>query len=243
MLNLFYKIWFLSFAVLILAIFALHPSQKASAQTSQQEQSDTPEEQTSPQVFPPNFEIPKKLQTELPQEAPVATRKSGKLPNWLKAFAVITKYIFYGFLILCVSFLVYMLVREIIRIRRNRAPQGEKEEAPPIPVYQPDAETARIVLDDADKLASEGRFTEAVHTLLFRSIQDIEDKRPHHVNTSLTSREISKLPILSRKARDGFSMISTLVESSFFGGNTLTANDYSLSKSAYKTFAFEKIET
>lgn len=238
-----HTIRFLSFLSITLTLSLVFNPLNTSAQTpatSQQEQTepDTP----APEKPTKDFVIPDNLQTDFPQKPPIAIPEDRKKSGWGVTFAGIIKYVFYGILCLILTFLAYMLIREIMRIKRNHAPKDAEGEAPPIPVYQPDAETARIVLEDSDTLAAQGRYAEAVHTLLFRSIQDIEDKRPHHVNTSLTSREISNLPILSQKARAGFSMISLLVESSFFGNRDLSEDDYNASKSAYKSFAFEKIE-
>ncbi|PHR55310.1 MAG: hypothetical protein COA43_15555 [Robiginitomaculum sp.] len=191
-----------------------------------------------------NLSLPKDLQTELPQEDAKKKKEKSNAPEWLmtliKFLSSILVYIFYGVIAIAVCGLLYFILREIIRAHRNKRPSKKGEAKLDIPLYQPDAKTARIVLDDADRLAKEGRYAEAVHTLLFRSIQDIEDKRPHHVKKSLTSREISELPILSQKAKHGFSMIGQLVETSFFGGTVLTLNDYENSKTAYKDFAFEK---
>ena len=195
-------------------------------------------------AIPVSLELPKDLQTELGQEKAVVIKpkdKSNWNVEWLVILANIAKYIFYGIILCAVAFILYAILKEIIRIHNNKPPEEKPDEAPTIPLYQPDAKTARIVLGDAEELAKQGRFTEAVHTLLFRSIQDITDKRPRHVGPSLTSREISELPILSQKARAGFSMITSLVEASFFGGNALGADDYAASKTAYKNFAYEKI--
>lgn len=248
MFNLRHTIRLLSFSSIALAFSLAVLPINTSAQTpetSKQEQTDTntpaSETTTKEQATEP-FVIPDNLQTDFPQKPPIVIPEDRKTSEWGIIFAGIVKYVFYGILCLILAFVAYMLIREIIRIKRNHAPKDAEDEAPPIPVYQPDAETARIVLEDSDTLAAQGRYAEAVHTLLFRSIQDIEDKRPHHVNTSLTSREISNLPILSQKARAGFSMISQLVEGSFFGKSDLNEDDYNASKSAYKSFAFEKID-
>ena len=193
---------------------------------------------------PITLELPKDLQTELGQEKAVVIKPKDK-PNWnikwLLWVANLAKYIFFGIILCAAAYILYAILKEIIRIHNNKPPEEKPDIAPAIPLYQPDAKTARIVLGDAEELAKQGRFTEAVHTLLFRSIQDITDKRPRHVGPSLTSREISGLPILSQKARAGFSMITGLVEASFFGGNALGADDYAASKTAYKNFAYEKI--
>lgn len=190
------------------------------------------------------FEMPPEYQTELPQDKArlVPKPKPRKNPLFDLGFlGPIFQLIFYGLLVLVVAYILYLILNTIIATRRGSVKAAKVEEMPDIPVYQPDAETARVLIDDADNLAAQGKFAEAVHILLFRSIQDIEDKRPHHVKRSLTSREIANLPILSPKARDVFSQIGKFVEKSFFGGGLLSMEDYEISKAAYKAFAFENI--
>ncbi len=190
------------------------------------------------------FEMPQGYQTELPQDKARQAPKPKKLRDpWfnLGFLGPIFQILFYGILGLAVVYILYLILSAVVIAKRSHVKADKAEDIPDIPVYQPDAETARILLDDADALAAQGKFAEAVHILLFRSIQDIEDKRPHHVKRSLTSREIAGLSILTPKARDVFSQIGKLVENSFFGGRPLGAEDYALSKAAYKAFAYENV--
>jgi len=188
------------------------------------------------------FDMPDELQSELPQDKARAKPKPPR-DSWLNLgfLGPIFQILFYGILAVAVLYILYLILSAIVLARRSYAPKDDEEELPETPTYRPDEETARVLLNDADKLAAQGKFAEAVHAILFRSIQDIEDKRPHHVKRSLTSREIASLSVLSPVARAGFSTIGSLVERSFFGGRPLGAGDYEISKSAYKDFAFEKI--
>ena len=190
------------------------------------------------------FEMPEEFQTDLPQDkARVAPKpKPKKAPLFSLGFlGPIFQLIFYGLLAFAVAYIVYLIVNTIIATRRGYVKADKSEDVPDIPVYQPDAKTAKVLLDDADSLAAQGKFAEAVHILLYRSIQDIEKSRPHHVKRSLTSREIAGLSILTPKAKDVFSQIGKLVENSFFGGGTLGLADYEASKEAYKAFAYENV--
>lgn len=192
-----------------------------------------------------SFEMPPEYQTELPQDkAKLAPKKPKERKDpWfsLGFLGPLFQLLFYGILALAVAYILYLILNAVVIAKRSHVKADKAEDIPDIPVYQPNAETARVLMDDADGLAAKGNYAEAVHILLFRSIQDIEDKRPHHVKRSLTSREIASLSILSPKARDVFSQIGRLVENSFFGGKPLGAEDYELSKAAYKAFAFENV--
>ena len=59
--------------------------------------------------------------------------------------------------------------------------------------FRPTEAKAKALLEEADRLAAQGRFDEAAHTLLYRSIEDIEDRLPRSIRKAQTSREIAGL--------------------------------------------------
>lgn len=127
---------------------------------------------------------------------------------------------------------VYLIGRAIYETRFAK-PSKEAESEPDIALYQPAKAQARILLDEVDKLAAEGRFGEAVHTLLFRSIQDIDRNRPNVVRRSLTSREIGKLSVLTVGARTAFSTIAGVSELAHFGGVAVNKSGFETARAAY----------
>jgi hypothetical protein len=119
------------------------------------------------------------------------------------------------------------------RLRRRRSavpaePGGEEEEP-----WSPEAAPARSWLREADALAAEGRFAEAVHHLLFRSVEDIGRRRPRLVRPALTSRELAAAEVLPPAAQSLFSRIAGLVERSLFGGRPVEAGDWTAARAAY----------
>lgn len=151
----------------------------------------------------------------------------------------IMKLIFWAFLIFVVGTILWFILKEAIRIQRGHVPKIKKSKDAPLPAYTPDASVANALLMDVDTLAAQGRFEEAVHTLLLRSIDDIKSANPRSVPRDLTSREISTLQILSELARNAFNIIGQRVERSYFGGRSLTKEDFDISREAYTEFAFE----
>ena len=103
---------------------------------------------------------------------------------------------------------------------------------------RPAAGEARALLEEADRLAGEGRFAEAVHLLLFRSIEDLRARRTGGVPLSLTAREIQSLEDLSQRTRQALSPIIRLVERSFFGGRPVDAEGWQAARASYQDFAF-----
>jgi len=108
------------------------------------------------------------------------------------------------------------------------------------PEWAPEEASARSWLEEADALAREGRFAEAIHHLLFRSIEDIRKRRPAVVRPSLTSRELASSEGIPRRARDLFSAIAGLVERSLFAGREVGARDWDAARGAYSDFALSQ---
>ena len=103
--------------------------------------------------------------------------------------------------------------------------------------WTPEELASRSWLEEADALAHEGRFAEAIHHLLFRSIEDIARKRPALVRPALTSRELAAAETIPGRARDLFAGIARIVERSLFGGRPVAETDWLQAREAYSGFA------
>jgi len=116
--------------------------------------------------------------------------------------------------------------------RARTAAQDSEDEQ-----WQPDAAPVRAWLEEADVLAGEGRFAEAAHHLLIRSVEDIGRRRPGLVQPAITSRDLARAPTVPPRARQLFSGIAAVVERSLFGGRAVGADDWAECRSAYADFA------
>jgi hypothetical protein len=99
---------------------------------------------------------------------------------------------------------------------------------------------ARALLAEADALAGAGRYSEAAHLLLFKSIEEIQRRRPKVVRPALTSRDIAGAPQLPPGPRTAFQRIAMSVERSLFGGRALSAGDWQGCRAAYEEFALAR---
>lgn len=167
-------------------------------------------------------------------------------PKWLQAFGdflqalgPVFQFIFWAALALVGAGILYFLFGEAIRLRfGGRAKPKNRPQDDILPDLRPDAAAARSLLDEADALARQGRFAEAVHLLLFRSIEDIQARLEGGVPVSLTAREISSLGRLPDRAKRALGPIIQVVERSFFGGRPVDAEGWREARSSYETFAF-----
>ena len=166
-----------------------------------------------------------------------------QLPDWLLAFfrflgrlQPLFEILFWTAIAILVGLVLYFVVREVLRHYRRASPNGAAPDV--IPDWRPAPARARALLSDADRLAAEGRFAEAVHLLLFRSIEDLDTKRPNAVKPAFTSRDILDLRALPGAAREALSRLVATVEWSFFGGRPVDAGDFSACRRAYEEFAF-----
>jgi hypothetical protein len=167
-------------------------------------------------------------------------------PNWLepllellRLIAPFLSYIFWAGVAVVAAMIIYAIVSELLR----RLPQTRAEEKPeaeiPVAEFHPAATRARALLEEADRLAREGRYGEAVRVLLHRSIDDMDEAYPATIMPSMTSREVAMLAYLSEQGRATFVKIAKAVERSFFAGRSLTADEYADCRRAYETFALQ----
>ncbi|MBX9461258.1 MAG: DUF4129 domain-containing protein [Brevundimonas sp.] len=165
------------------------------------------------------------------------------LPDWLAAVFTFLGELAPAFLVIfwigvaaIVLLILWFIGREILGVRlpdrhKPSAPSGEGD-------WRPAAGVALALLSDADALAEQGHYDEAVHLILLRSIGDIDGRLPNTVRPALTARDIAGLQRLPATARPAFARIARVVEASLFGGRAVDRADFTECRQAYEAFAF-----
>lgn len=161
----------------------------------------------------------------------------GWLDDFLDAIAPLFTWIFWGAVVLAGAALIWFLGREAWAARFSREKKAGDDTQTQVTDFRPEPARAKALLEEADRLAALGRYDEAAHTLLYRSIEDIEERAPQSIRKAQTAREISRLPVLPEAVRAAFAPIIGAVERSWFGGRKLDADSYSLCRKAYADFA------
>lgn len=164
-----------------------------------------------------------------------------KPPGWLQplleflaSLGPVLQYVFWGGLAVGAALIIYFIAREFVPdswVRKARVVRGVTD-------WRPEEGKARALLEDADALAAAGRFEEAIHLLLFRSIDDLVSRRPGAVRPALTSRDIAGLEVLPGEARAAFARLAQAVERTFFGGRPAGADEFGQARQDYESFAF-----
>jgi hypothetical protein len=177
------------------------------------------------------------LQTSLPPPKPVP-----QTPEWLRNFfealgdffvwsGPVLKYVLWAAALLILLVIAYHLFpgfAQWVNGLRRRAPEEADVEYGAV-----EASAARARLADADALAREGRYAEAVHLLLYRSVDDIAARRPGLVAPAITSRDLAASRDLPGVARGAFSQIARAVEVSLFGGRPVDSQAWEECRAAY----------
>ncbi|MEO7171140.1 MAG: DUF4129 domain-containing protein [Pseudomonadota bacterium] len=170
-------------------------------------------------------------------------RPVGRFLQWISSFMPDAPYarIFLWTVIAVAAAALLWMAYQRIRHGEWRLPHRRRRTSTsvdmPEEAWAPEAAPARAWLNEADALAAQGRYAEAVHHLLFRSIEDIARRRPRLVRPALTSRELAATDAIPPSARDLFAGIARLVEKSLFGGRPVAPEDWETARSAYSDFA------
>jgi len=135
---------------------------------------------------------------------------------------------------LLVLYLAWHLLRPLLERWRQSTPPAEPE-------WAPGHAKAIALLEDADRLAAEGRYGEAAHLLLRRSVHHIAEARPDWLLPASTAREIAAFPMLPERARRAFGVITERVERSLFALRALELADWQAAREAYADFALQNI--
>lgn len=183
------------------------------------------------------------------QFAPVPPVKPPETPGWLKTLGEwlesvleplgealgLSWPVVEAILLALAALLALLLVWRLLVpwLARRRRPAAAD------PGWVPDQALATALLEDADRLAGEGRFAEAVHLLLRRSVSHIAESRPDWLQPASTAREIATLAALPERARQAFAAIATRVERSRFALRDLDADDWQTARAAYADFALQ----
>lgn len=155
-------------------------------------------------------------------------------PGGAGALGVVLTWLVWGAIAVGAVLLILLVVREIMRHKRDRtvkdeAAIAEEEAAAP-------AAALDRPLDDADRLAREGRFAEAIHVLLLRTFEELARAAEVRIAPSLTSREVLARIPLRPGAREALAELASVVELTWFGDDVPGQADWLRCRGRFDAF-------
>ncbi|ESQ87404.1 hypothetical protein ABAC460_18940 [Asticcacaulis sp. AC460] len=152
----------------------------------------------------------------------------------LQPLAPIMPYLFYALGIALILLLLSPVARMFITSRWERLFSRDSLKADA--AWRPTKQAVVALLQDIDALAAQGKYDEAVHLLLVRSVADINNFRPDLVRKHYSSRDICSHPLLPEGARPAFRKIVAWVERSYFAGIPVGKEGFDACRQAYVEF-------
>jgi len=171
-------------------------------------------------------------QIELPEDPvskPIDPSSSGsrfRIPEGLASF------ILWGAVIAAVLVILWTMRDNILQLFRRpvalEAQSQPQASLPPISVER--LQGAQL---EADELASQGRFVEAMHVLLLRGLAELRRSFRLRFADSLTSRELLGLLPLPATTLGALTDIVERVELAYFGERAVVASDYQACRESF----------
>ncbi len=180
------------------------------------------------------------LQTTMPDREAMPERSDPPtVPKWVaKTIGIIV----IAGVIIGVLIILYLLVRSLMdrRLRGGGLTvKTEKEQttAPVAPVKVKALDEMPLpALADAEKLAKEGFYTDAIHILLLLAIDDIRKRSQEILHPSLTGREIFGKVKLNTDVAAVVKYILQTSERAYFGQKKADEGDYRTCRDRYQQF-------
>jgi hypothetical protein len=183
-------------------------------------------------------ELPEPEKLDDPHEALERLEREGFLPPPPpEGLGAIMRVIFWVFVIACGCFLVFAIVHFIAQRGRHpdaqQALAGSTDRA--VRVGEDAPSLSRQAHDDAEHLAAEGRFAEAIHVLLLRTLTEL-GRKEGRFSVDLTSREILAKVRVREDPRQALKVLVGSVEKSLFAQRPVDRMDYDRAVDCYERF-------
>ncbi len=171
-------------------------------------------------------------QTEKPEaEAPPKTEPL-RIPPWLLWSAGVV-------VAALIAYFLFNLARELLgsRLGLKRRRKEQAAETARVETVPPAArEAEHRTLAEADALAAEGRFSEAIHLLLLVAMERLRRELGPRVAPAMTGREILRLSPIPETASAPLTRMVALSEIKHFGGRSASEPDYRICREDFLRF-------
>jgi Domain of unknown function (DUF4129) len=176
-------------------------------------------------------------QTERPEPEELPDFDLPQIPEWL------VKLVVWAMIAIAIGLVVFFLgglAWDLLRGRSGFKRKHRQKVEGPTFVETPLA-TRRTAeertLAEADKLAAEGRFSEAIHLLLLVALERLRRELGPRIAPAMTSREVLRLAPIPGEAAAPLTRMVALSEINHFGGRRAAAQDYGACRSDFLQFS------
>jgi hypothetical protein len=170
------------------------------------------------------------LQTQLPLAAPEERELQIALPKLWHLNGDLAQIILYAALAVGIGFALYSLRDQLPAFGSRR-----------LTVQRPDAVAQAAAVErmvetqmEADELAGQGNYAEAMHALLLRGLSEMRRRLQVSFADSLTSREVLRVLDLPQTGKTSLADIIRRVEFVYFGLRPAGSEDYAACRSSYE---------
>lgn len=139
----------------------------------------------------------------------------------------------YTLMAIVIGLFIFWIARDLLGFEPDHSDASSEDE----PEQERDRGVVERPLGDAETLARQGNYADAVHTLLLRTLMELAHRRGQPLPSSLTSREILARVGLPAAAQVALSEIVDVVEISHFGNLEIGQSDYHRCLESYKRFS------
>jgi hypothetical protein len=169
------------------------------------------------------------IQADLPKDVEIKEDWTFKFPD----FDAVT-WILWCSILLGVVFVLYPLGDQLFRGRWRRPEDWDGQ------IGQAGSAAQRSTLEfasaNAEELAQQGRYREAIHLLLLHALNEMRRRLKAQFADSLTSREILRGANLAPAGGAALQDMIGRVEKSYFGEYPAAAEDYTACRASFDTF-------
>lgn len=180
-----------------------------------------------------------RYQTERPEPEEKLDIEPLRIPPWL------AEILFWGLLAVVAAFVLFFLAglafdllrnRDVFKRNRDRSAEAAPRiEMPSVGRRAVDHRT----LAEADRLAAQGRFSEAIHLLLLVALERLHRELGPRIAAAMTGREVLRLPALPGGTTEPLARMVQLSEINHFGGRHAAEPDYHRCRADFLRFSGE----
>jgi len=176
-------------------------------------------------------------QTEMPEPEELPDFDPPQIPAWLvKVIVWALIAIAIGLVAFFLGGLAWDLLRDRSGFKRKHRQPAEGAARVETPLAERRAAEERT-LAEADQLAAEGRFSEAIHLLLLVALERLRRELGPRVAPAMTGREVLRLAPVPGAVVDPLARMVALSEINHFGGRRASAPDYSSCRDDFLQFS------